>query len=159
MPFNTVNFSAPAILGYANFMSTQTQTTTVGTATAVKLETTAMLHPSITLVDQTKIYISNDGPYNLQFSLQVKSTNNSKQSMDVWIRYNGQDYPWSNTRVDVNNGLSVASWNIFGEAVGNGYVQLMWKPSSSDVSLLAVPPNTDPGIPSAIVTIQRLHHV
>lgn len=145
------------ILGYANFISTQTQTTIAGTPTAVKLETTAMSHPSITLVDQTKIYIANDGPYNLSFSFQVKSTNNSKQSMDVWVRYNGQDYPWSNTRVDVNNGLSVAAWNIFGEAVGGGYVELIWEPSASDISLLAVQPNTHPGIPSAIVTVNRLN--
>lgn len=159
MPFSTVNFSSPAILGYANFLSTQTQTSTAGTPTAVSLETTPMIHPSIRLVNQTKIYIDNDGPYNLSFSFQVKSTNASKQSIDVWIRYNGQDYPWSNTRVDVNNGLSVAAWNIFGEAVGGGYVELIWKPSSSDISLLAVQPNAEPGIPSAIVTVNRLNQV
>ena len=145
------------ILGYANFISTQTQTTTENTPTAVKLETTPMIHHSIRLVDQTKIYIDNDGPYNLSFSFQVQSTNNAKQSMDVWIRYNGQDYPWSNTMVDVNNGLSVAAWNIFGEAVDGGYVELIWKPSSSDISLLAVPANSAPGIPSAIVTVNRLN--
>lgn len=159
MPFNTVNFSAPAILGYANLISKQTQTTTVNTPIAVKLETTEMMHPSITLVDQTKVYISNDGPYNLQFSFQVQSNNSAGQHIDIWIRYNGQDYPWSNTRLTVTNGMNVAAWNIFGEAVGGGYVEIIWMPSSSGISLVAVQPNAHPGIPSAIVTIQRLNHV
>ena len=116
-------------MGYANFISKQTQTTTTGNAVPVNLETD-IVHPSIRLVDNNKIYIDNDGPYNLQFSFQVVSTNASTQSIEVWIRYNGVDYPWSNTRVDVNKGASVAAWNIFGEASGDGYVQIMWRPTS-----------------------------
>lgn len=154
----TLHITDAKILGYANMLSKQTQTAAAGVATAVRLEATTMMHPSITLVDQTKIYIANNGPYNLSFSFQVQSTNSAEQYIDVWIRYNGQDYPWSNTRVSVFKGLSVAAWNIFGEAVGGGYVELIWRPSSSDISLLAVQPTaTEPGIPSAIVTVNRLN--
>jgi hypothetical protein len=146
------------ILGYANLISKETQTTTANTATAVRLETTSMMHPAIRLVDQTKIYIDNNGPYNLQFSFQVVSKNNSSQSIEVWLRYNGADYPWSNTRVSVSNGSSVAAWNIFGESIAGGYVEIMWRPTSGDISLYAEQPTTGhPGIPSAIVTLQRLH--
>lgn len=145
------------ILGYANMISTQTQTTLPNTPTAVKMEATSMMHPSITLIDETKIYIANDGPYNLQFSFQVQSTTSSEHHIDVWIRYNGQDYPWSNTRMSVTKGMNVAAWNIFGEAIGGGYVELMWMPSDSDISLVAIPPNAHPGIPSVIVTVSRLN--
>jgi hypothetical protein len=156
----SIRITDAKILGYANMLSKQTQTTGALVATPVRLEATTMMHPSITLVDQTKIYIANDGPYNLSFSLQVQSTNSSYQYIDIWIRYNGQDYPWSNTRVGVGNGLSVASWNIFGEAAGGGYVELIWRPSSNDISLLAVQPTAnEPGIPSAIVTVNRLNEV
>lgn len=154
----TVHITDAKIQGYANLLSKQTQTALAGVATAVKLEATTMMHPSITLVDQTKIYIANDGPYNLSFSLQIQSTNSSSQYIDIWVRYNGQDYPWSNTRAQVTNGLNVAAWNIFGEAIGGGYVELIWRPSSSDISLLAVQPTAnEPGIPSAIVTVNRLN--
>lgn len=145
------------ILGYANLISTQTQTTTAGTPTAVKLETTSMMHPSIRLVDQTKIYIDESGPYNLQFSFQIQSTNSSGQHVDIWIRYNGQNYPWSNTRMTVTNGLNVAAWNIFGESIAGGYIELIWMPSSINISLIAIQPNAYPGIPSAIVTLNRLN--
>lgn len=156
----SIRITDAKILGYANMISKETQTTGVLVATPVRLEATTMMHPSITLVDQTKIYIANDGPYNLSFSLQVQSSDSSEQYVDIWIRYNGQDYPWSNTRVNVTKGLSVAAWNIFGEAVGGGYVELIWRPSNSGISLLAVQPTAqEPGIPSAIVTLNRLNEV
>lgn len=147
------------ILGYANFISTETQTAIPNTPTAIRMEVTPIKHPSITLVDQTKIYISNDGPYNLQFSFQIQSSTNSEHHIDVWIRYNGQDYPWTNTRMSVTKGMNVAAWNIFGEAVGGGYVELIWLASDSDISIVAVPPNDHPGIPSVIVTLNRLNEV
>lgn len=149
------------ILGYANLLSTTTQTAeAINTAYPVTIQTTPMNDGSITIVDGSKITFGNSGPYNLSFSLQVESKNNSTQTMDVWIAHNGNNYDWSDTKINVTKGPNVAAWNIFGEAAVGDYVQLMWSTTSTDVSIKAYPANgIHPGSPSAIITINRLNEV
>lgn len=150
-----------AILGYANFHSTVTQTAAaIDTPYTINLETTPMGDGSVRLVDNNKIYFDNAGPYNLSFSLQVVSTNSSSQTIDVWVKHNGGNEPWTDTKVNVLKGPNVAAWNIFGVASAGDYIQVMWSTSSTDVSLYAYPAtDIHPGSPSAIVTINRLNQV
>ena len=156
-----IRATSGAILGYANYISTQTQTAaTINTAHPVRLESTAMNSGTVRLVDGTKIYFDNAGPYNLSFSLQVASTNSSTQTIDVWVNHNGSPEPWTNTKINVLHGPNVAAWNIFGVASAGDYIQVMWAASSTDVSLYAYPAtDIHPGSPSAIVTINRLNQV
>lgn len=150
-----------AILGYANFFSKQTQTAElVDTPYPIMLEEMDFGDGSIHVEEGSKIYIENDGPYNMSFSLQIESTNSSTQTVNIWVRYNGVDYPWSNTKINVLNGPNVAAWNIFGEAKGGGYVQLMWSTTSKNVSIKTYPANAiHPAVPSVILTFARLNQV
>ena len=157
----TVHITDAKITGYASYYSTQTQTAAaINTAYPVNFDQNPMNDGNIRLVDGNKFYIDNDGPYNMSFSLQLESSNNSTQTVDVWVKYNGENYPWSNTKVNVIKGPNVAAWNIFGESIAGGYVQLMWSSSSTDVSIKQYDANSiHPAVPSAIITFNRLNEV
>ncbi len=149
------------ITGYGAFYSTQTQlAAAVDTPYAVTCNVTSMSDGNVRVVDGHKFYIDNDGPYNMQFSLQLESTNSSTQTVDVWVKYNGVDYPWSNTKINVIKGPNVAAWNIFGQSISGGYVELMWSASSTDISIRSYPADsTHPAAPSAIITFNRINEI
>lgn len=157
----TLHITDAKITGYGAYYSTQTQTAAaIDTPYPVYFDVNSMNDGNLRLVDGHKFYIDNNGPYNMSFSLQVESTNSSTQTIDVWVRYNGENYPWSNTKVNVIKGPNVAAWNIFGESIAGGYVELMWSTSSTDVSIKMYPATaTHPAVPSAIITFNRLNEV
>jgi hypothetical protein len=115
---------------------------------------------NITVVAGSKITVTNTGIYNIQFSAQLDKTDSGTDDVDIWLRIDGVDVPWSNTRVTMtnNNTKLVAAWNWMMPMNAGQYAQLMW--SSADTSMrlfaqLAQTGPTRPAIPSLIVTVQR----
>jgi hypothetical protein len=154
---------------YNQFESHVDQTAgSVATAYALKLEVTDFAD-TITIqgVNNTEITFSESGIYFVTYSLQFKNTTNDGQSIDVWIRYNGNDYANSNTKFHIPPRKStgdpsylVAVTTIAGDAVNDGdYVEIMWRVSDVNVTLEHLPAVTaSPGVtpdipatPSAIV--------
>lgn len=154
---------------YNQFESLVDQTApNVATANALELEITNFADTiSIQGANDTEITFSEKGIYFVSYSIQFKSTSNEGEFIDIWIRYNGTDYPQSNTRFYIsprknNNDPSylVAVTTIAGDAVNDGdYVEIMWRVSSTDVVIEHLPAVTaSPGVtpdipetPSAIV--------
>jgi len=154
---------------YNQFESLVDQTApNVATANALELEVTNFQDTiSIQGANDTEITFSEKGIYFITYSLQFKNTSNEGEFIDIWIRYNGNDYPQSNTRFFIsprknNNDPSylVAVTTIAGDAVNDGdYVEIMWRVSSTDVTLEHLPAVTAsagvtpdiPETPSAIV--------
>lgn len=154
---------------YNQFQSQVDQTAaSVADANALRLEVTDFQDTiSITGVNNTRITFSERGIYFITYSLQFKNTTNDGQSVDIWIRYNGTDYPNSNTRFYIPARKStgdpsylVAVTTIAGDAINdNDYVEIMWRVSDVNVILehlpavTAVPTVTPdiPATPSAIV--------
>ena len=154
---------------YNQFESLVDQTApNVATANALMLEVTNFADTiSIQGANDTEITFSQKGIYFISYSIQFENTSNSGEYIDIWIRYNGNDYPQSNTRFYVparrnNSDPSnvVAVTTIAGDAVNDGdYVEIMWRPSSTDVKIEYIPAVTaSPGVtpdipetPSAIV--------
>ena len=146
---------------YNQFESHVDQTAaSVADANALKLEITDFQDTiSITGVNNTRITFSERGIYFITYSLQFKNTTNDGQSIDVWIRYNGNDYANSNTRFHVPARKStgdpsyvVAVTTIAGDAVNdNDYVEIMWRVSDVNVTLDYLPAVTaSPGVTPAI---------
>lgn len=102
------------------------------------------------------------GVYNIQFSLMFSNTdNNTIHDVDVWLRKNDVDIPYSNSVFSVPgkhtgaNGELIASLNLFVEAQTNDVFEIMWHTSSSQVYIETIPAQTSPirpAAPSAIVT-------
>lgn len=146
---------------YNQFESRVNQTAaSVADANALKLEVTDFQDTiEITGVNNTRITFTEAGIYFVTYSLQFKNTTNDAQSIDIWIRYNGNNYDNSNTRFTIPARKStgdpsylVAVTTIAGDALNdNDYVEIMWRVSDVAVTLEYLPAVTaSPGVTPAI---------
>jgi hypothetical protein len=153
---------------YNQFLSNTDQTFTLGTAKSVELEVTNFADGIyIAGANDDEITFSEPGVYSITYSLSYKSVSNEGEFIDVWIEYNGTDYPDSNSRFLIparrNNtepAYLIATTTITGLAQTSGdYIRIMWHASSTDVTMEHLPAVTaSPGVtpdipatPSAVV--------
>ena len=139
----------------------QTGSTTAG---AVITFNTQDIADSITLVDNSKFTVPNTGIYDLQFSAQLKNTDNAQQEVTIWFKVNGTDLANSATIVTVPArksanifGYGVAAWNLFFSLNSSDYIEIYWLKSSATVTLEHLPSAAEyPAIPSIILSIQQV---
>ena len=121
--------------------------------------------------DRTRIYFTNAGIYNLQFSAQF-SNSDSSQAHDVaiWIRKNNigstNDIPDSSGISSVPpkkggvNGQVISSWNYYLNVAANDFVQMCWHSDSANhitlETIAAGTTPTHPRTPSLILTANRV---
>jgi hypothetical protein len=146
---------------YGNFYSDAVQTNP--TPSAVNAMTFNGLPDAngVTIVDNSKIRVTNAGVYNLQFSAQLNKTDSGSDSIDIWLAKNGNNVAWSNTRTWLvgNDAKQVAAWNFVISLAAGDYTQLYWSSADGAVRLFAEPASTAPvrpGIPSVIATLTQV---
>lgn len=149
---------------YGSFYDTTTQTVASGAVKAIELNTTD-ISGGITIANNalgrpTRITVNTTGVYNLQFSAQLNRTTggNSKQ-IDIWLRKQEVDVPWSNTglAVQANADKLVAAWNFYVSLNASQYVELMWSQNDAiDILASAAGPSW-PETPSVIVTMNKVN--
>lgn len=147
---------------YGAFSSSVTQTGSVSAGTVMTFTSTDVTD-GITLVSGSQLTAPISGVYNLQFSAQLKNTDNAQQDATIWFRINGVDLPNSATQITVPVrksagifGYAVASWNIFLNMTAGQYAQIVWLPTSTTVTVEALPSSVSPAypaIPSVIATM------
>lgn len=148
---------------YGGFSSTQNQNGSISAGTAMTLNTIDV-EDGISVVSNSRITVPENGIYNLQFSAQLKNVDNAQHIATIWIRIGGVDLPNSGTNITVPSrktasiyGYSVAAWNFFLDLNANEYVELIWLPESTNVTIEALPSNgIHPAIPSLIVTMNQV---
>ena len=146
---------------YGNFYSDAVQTNpTPNAVNAMTFNGTPDAN-GVTIVDSSKIRVTNAGVYNVQFSAQLNKIDAGDDSIDIWLAKNGTNIPWSNTRTWLvgNNAKQVAAWNLVINLAAGEYVQLYWSSADGDVRLYAEPAPTvpiRPGIPSVIATLTQV---
>jgi len=157
--FNQVdNFVAP----HGSFYDTTTQTA-ASTTTAYPITfNTTDISLGVGIASSSRITFDTSGTYNIQFSIQLSNAGNAPQDVDIWFRLNGTDIANSNTRFGLAARKSVGdpfhlvgALNFFVAVKATNYVQLMWRTTSTDVSITyyAAPTSpTRPAIPSVIAT-------
>ena len=139
----------------------QTGSTTAG---AVITFDTQDIVDSITLVDNSKFTVPNTGIYDLQFSAQLKNTDNAQHEATIWFKVNGSDLANSATIVTIPArksasifGYGVAAWNLFFSLNSSDYVEIYWLKSNAAVTLESLPATAlHPAIPSIILSIQQV---
>ena len=107
----------------------------------------------------TYIKTQNAGVYNIQFSAQIDKTDSGTDEIVIWLRKNGIDLTDSATTLTTvgNNAKSVAAWNWFITSAAGDYYQIIWRSLDTNMRLLAEPiSGTHPGIPSVILTVNRV---
>ena len=110
----------------------------------------------------SRIYVSYDGIYNLQFSLQLLNYSNAEDNVTVWLKKNGTDVPLTASIEQVNSkhgsspGAVIMALNIFQQLSAGQYMELYWTSDTGNTVLGTAPPGTapvHPASPSAIVTV------
>ena len=153
---NKVNAPVP----HGSFYDTTTQTNPV--ADAVNLMQINSVYDSADGTqyaikkDTTKIYVTQTGVYNIQFSAQLDKTGGGASAVYIWIRVNGQNVSNSATKVVIDgpNSEIVAAWNWVLTLAANDYIELAWESPDTNVVLAAVAATGNiPEIPSVIITV------
>lgn len=158
---------------YGSFYDTGSQTAVSATTIySMSLSTTDISNGVyVSGSDRTRIYVTNAGVYNLQFSAQFRNThNNVNEGVAVWLRKN--DGSSANDVVDSNSfitvpgakggdpGETIAAWNFFLQLAAGDFVQLLWHAEASNyITLETIPAGTNPVhplTPSLIATVQRV---
>jgi hypothetical protein len=141
--------------------------TTGGTGTYKVSASQTVTSTAITGNLPSRIKVSQDGLYNVQFSAQFINTTNDVQEIDIWFRKNGTDIPGSNSEFGIKARKStgsasrlIAAMNFILELAENDYFEMMWRVPDSGVSLEQFPAVTAssttpaiPATPSIIVTV------
>ena len=149
---------------YGSFYDTTTQTVASGAVKAMEMNTT-YITGGITVANNalgrpTRLTVNTTGIFNIQFSAQLNriSGGTSKQ-IDIWLRLNEVDEPWSNTGINVeaNHGKVVAAWNFFVSLTAGQYAEIMWTQNDNiDILAVGAGPNY-PETPSVIVTMNKIN--
>ncbi|MFY7886412.1 MAG: hypothetical protein ACOVOV_16365, partial [Dolichospermum sp.] len=159
-------FAGPTGVGgalgyYGSFFDTSIQSITIANTGYVMTYNNTLESNGIFVSNGSRINFQNGGVYNLQFSAQFDKTDSGTDTIDVWLRQNGVNVPWSNTKLTSvgNNDKMVAAWNFMQSVVANDYLELVW--SSNDIgfriySETGTTSPVRPGIPSVIVTVQQV---
>ena len=138
------------------------------TAYAVTFNTTDFSN-GVTIASGSRITVADAGIWNLQFSIQFTNTTNSSQDVDVWFRVNGSNVANSNSRFGFapRKGVgdpyhTIAAMNFFVSLNATNYVEIMWRPTDTGVSIeqyAAGTSPTRPAVPSAIVTMSFVSNI
>ena len=152
---------------YGNFYDTTSQSlVSPGTAQIVRINSNQG-SVGFSLSGTGTVVIANPGTYTMIYSIQLKNTDNNIHYADIWLRYNGSDYPNSTTRFHVparknanELGYAVATVNFVGTSVAPGdTVELWWHADSTAVSIEYLPAGVapvHPATPSVIATFTQV---
>lgn len=143
------------------------QSTTAGQAITFD---TVELDGGVTLSNSSRMVLPNIGDYLLTFSAMLSTTHNQPQSVDIWVRKNGDsNLARSSTRQHVaKNSYAVMTVTMFLTATAqNDYFELMMCASSAidtagvaDTGIATIAASasnpTRPAAPSIIVTVNKI---
>lgn len=107
----------------------------------------------------SRVYVDNTANYNIQFSLQLTSTNASAKDISIWLRVNGVDVSDSATIISLtgNNTNTVAAWNFVINLTAGDYFELVWSADNTNVTIRSVAATAyRPAVPGVILTVTSL---
>ena len=172
--FNTIDNITSAILGvvgmtsfsapYGSFIDTSTVAAVPNVSTAVLLNGVNTNSSQVYIGTPTsRIYITNSGIYNYQYSLQLTNSAAQIHPLTVWIRQNGVDVPNSSSAVNLPvkrgsiNSETILAINYLIRVQAGDYIELMWLADDAAVSLSTIPASVVapiyPVAPAAIITV------
>ena len=158
--FTRLTSKVNAPVPHGSFYDTTTQTNPV--ANAVNLMKVNSVYDSndgtqyAIKKDTNRIYITQTGVYNIQYSAQLDHAGGGNVAFYIWIRVNGQNVPHSASKVVVAgpNSEVVAAWNWVLTLKANDYFEIAWESPDTTAILTHVAASGNiPEIPSVIITV------
>jgi len=142
---------------HASYFDTTTQTNPVADAVNIFTYNSVVTQQAVTRgVPTSRIFVSQTGVYNFQFSAQLDKTGGSASAVYIWPRINGVNLPDSATKIVIDgpNNEIVAAWNFVLVLEANDYFELAWQSSDTNVVIPYVAATGNiPAIPSIILTV------
>ena len=142
---------------YGTFYDTTTQTAAaINTAYGITLNSTGLSNGVYIGSPTSRVYVTKDGVYDLQFSAQLDNTSGGNHLVYIWLRINGVDVANSagQVRLKGTDGELVTSWNYVEQLRAGDYCELMWSVNDTAVQILAQAAAAPvPAIPSVILTV------
>jgi hypothetical protein len=151
---NAIN--APKVFG--SYYDTTTQTNLLGT-NLITYSTTIIGYNTKIGSPTSRVFVSETGIYNIQFSAQLDKTGGGADAIYIWLRVNGADVANSASKVVVNgnNDEKIAAWNFVIQLQSNDYIELAWSSTDATMHIEAIAASTvapvHPFIPSVILTV------
>jgi hypothetical protein len=149
---------------YGAFSDFTDQTTTANTATLLALATTDFSN-QVTIAT-SKITVQNAGIYNLQFSVQLESSDTAPQDVFFWLKQNGTDIVGSTGKVGLPARKSagdpfhdIKGWNYFLSMEATDYVEIYWSTTSANVSIQTYAASGSPTKPSTASVVATMSFV
>ena len=110
---------------------------------------------------KSQMTFAHTGTYNIQFSAQLHNTGGggSGNTVNIWLRLNGNDVANSDTKVTVpsNAPYVVAAWNFIVSVAAGDYVELVWFTDNANIIIEHENATVShPAIPSLILTVQQI---
>ena len=144
-------------VSHASYYDTTTQTNPVANTVNLFTYNSVISEFGITRgVPTSKIFISQTGVYNFQFSMQLDVVGGGNAAVYIWPRINGVNVPNSASVVVIDgpNAELVPAWNFLLVMEAGDYFELAWESPDTDVVAPHVAATGNiPGIPSVILTV------
>jgi hypothetical protein len=155
--------SAVPILHYGSFYDNTTQTAAaINTAYAMALGNTAESNGITVGSPTSRVYVANDGVYNIQFSAQLDKTSGATGNVYIWLDINGTAVADSASTIAVQGtaARTVAAWNWVVSLDAGQYFRIMWSTDDTTIRLLHnAAASPVPAIPSVIVTATQVNNL
>ena len=134
---------------------TEAQTLASATAAAplALFSTTTSNGVALDATDKTKVVFATAGIYNIQFSIQMLTFDNTIDNVTVWFRQNGTDIPYSAGIATVpaihggNPGTAIISWNLVLPVNADDYIQILFASNTGNTVAATYPQGTSPTHP------------
>jgi hypothetical protein len=144
-------------IAHASYYDTTTQTNPVANTVNLFTFNSVVSEFGITRgVPTSKVFVSQTGIYNFQFSMQLDVTGGGNALVYIWPRINGVNVPNSASFVVIDgpNAELVPAWNFLLILEAGDYFELAWQSSDTDAQAPYVAPAGNiPGVPSIILTV------
>ena len=147
------------------FSSGVTQTGSTSVGTVFTFDTTDY-SGGVTLANSSRLTVPVAGTYNLQFSVQLQSTDTSPQDVYIWLRVNGVDIGGSAGKVGMparknpsDPFHAIYGWNYYLTLTAGQYIQIVWLPAATTVTVPYYAAQTTPAIPSTQSVVATINQV
>lgn len=151
---------------YGSFYDTTNQTApNINGVYPVSFNTTSGSNGVTLDTNNDSIRIEYNGIYNVQFSVQFANSSATEYHAHIFFRKNGQNIPDTNSEFTIpskhgsHNGQLILAANFIFELNAGDYIQMMWHPDNTAVTLETIPADVSPAMPvspSAILTVVEL---
>ena len=110
--------------------------------------------------NKNKIYALNTGIYNMQYSLQFETTNNSAAQIDVWFAKDGNDMPYTDSIFYIpTTGYGIGAVNVVTEIISGSYIELKYATADVNAAVNTVSGSgaySRPQSPAIILTLTQI---